>query len=121
MIKESKIYDYDWQGGPVYKRLSAESTHQAQCTIPVQRSWVIDVLVIDPEACTRELRRYFALNLAQATARAAELQIRLREMGYEPILTDLRRSTNEEVDDFFRAIDCLERQMPQSILDDRNP
>ncbi len=117
---EKSEYCYDWLGGPVFRRLAPESTDTAGVLAKAHRSYVVEVLVDDPAGGGREMRRYFALNLLQAVARANELQVRLREMGLEPTLTDIRRTTDLEVDDFFRVINHLELRMPDPISSDRN-
>jgi hypothetical protein len=62
-----------------------------------------------------ELRRYYALNLPQAVARATEIEIRLREQDLRAVLIGLRPATADETNTFFRAMDALESGMPASV------
>ncbi len=114
-MKENK-YDYDWLGGPLYRCLPAASIKTSDALETAHRAYIIDVLVSDPDSQAQERRQYFAINLTQAVTRAAELQVRLRDLGYDPILIDIKRLSDQDVDDFFRAIDRMESRMPKAFL-----
>lgn len=110
----------DWAGGPYYQRLQVPNSTVDKTMQAAHRSRVVDVLVFGLVNGEREMRRYFALNLAQAVSRASEIQVRLRELGYSPVILGIRRATDREVDAFFDAINRLERAMPKPVpLTDR--
>ena len=107
-------YHYDWLGGPVYRQAPLVGGLTAQALAAALRPYVIDAHIADRQDGAQEVRTYFALTLAQAIARSAELQLRLREMGFDVTITNIRNASRYEIDAFFRAIDSLETRMPDS-------
>jgi len=111
-------YAFDWVGGPVYRKrgVPAQQADAAQRTADAAHMIAVLVTPGEPDSPV-ELREYFALNLRQAIARAAELQVRLCELETPAILAGIRPATDAELDAFFRAIDRLEEEMPGPVTE----
>lgn len=117
-------FKYDSVAGPVYAFRPAGGTEATELAAAGDRPQIVQALVWPyPESRDRrpELRSYYALNLALAVARAAEIVTRLREQDRTAVLAVLRPATAAETEDFFRATDILEAGMaaPVSAADVR--
>lgn len=114
-----RVFRFDGLGGPVYCARDLASSEATELHKSVDQSYVIAVLVEDQSEAepTTELREYFALNYAQAVARAAELQVRLRELETPATVTGIRPTSKDELDAFFRAIDRIEEEMPEPVTE----
>lgn len=120
LLSSQQGFAYDAQAGPVYRfsHLSEQDVYRLSRRRDCPH--VIEVIVWPyPEGLDQrpELRRYFTLNLPQAVARAAEIEIRLREQSQTFALVAIRRSTIAETDVFFRAIDRIEAEMPGPVTE----
>lgn len=113
-------YAIDSQAGPVhsYRRLDQDPI---DLLTGQDQPQIIEVVVWPyPEAHDQrpELRRYYALNLPQAVARATEIEVRLREQELKAMLIGLRPATADETNTFFRAMDALDSGMPAPVTAD---
>lgn len=114
-LRKEELFATDALAGPVYAARPADSGKIAALTAARDRPQVVLVLVWPHPgagAAEPELRRYFALNLPQAVARAAEIAVRLPEQERRAVLAGLRPATRAETERFFRAADILEARMP---------
>jgi len=109
---------FDWVGGPVYRKRELTSQAASAARRQAEGAYVIAVLVTPGEGDSPvELREYFALNLHQAIARAAELQVRLPSLEIPAVVVGIRPATEHELDAFFRAIDRMEEEMPAPVTE----
>lgn len=110
---------FDDLAGPVFAGSTVDDPSAQRLAAGAQVPRIIEVLVWPwPEAGDQrvEWRRYYALNMAQAIARANEILVRLREQELSMVVTDIRPATRDENEAFFRAMDVLESQMPAALL-----
>ena len=116
MVEKREGYAFDWLGGPVYRFRRMTAVPRTMPMGVADRPHIIEVVVQDEQnAGHHELRLYFALNLAQAVARAAELLTRLPELEIGVRVLGIRPGSDQEIDAFFRAMDRLEPQMPEPV------
>ena len=107
-------YNVDCHGGAVFgeKMLTpAQADLLAGKNKPADHDYVIvGIATQTGEGVdgTPYLRHYYALNLAQAIAKAAQLAITLPQLESRWTLIDIRRATEEETNMFFRLIDNIE-------------
>lgn len=110
---------YDTLAGPVYASQTVDHAEARRLVRARDQPQIVEVLVCPhaeaPEQRS-ELRRYYVLNLPQAAARAAEIDIRLREQELRAAVVAIRPATGEETNVFFRALDILETAIP--VLDE---
>ena len=105
---EQTQYAYDTLAGPIFSFRAVDPGDVGSLSIGRDRPQIIEVLVWPyPESSDPrpELRHYYCLNVPQAVARAAELEIRLREQERPAVLAGLRPATDQETNNFFRAMD----------------
>lgn len=116
--KSNADYAFDTQAGPVYRSARVTAKIAERMAAGRENPHVIEILVLqhpDTAAQKAELRVYYALNLPQAVARAAELEIRLREQGLKALLVALNPADVRISELFFRAFETLEPKMPDPV------
>lgn len=109
--ERNEKYEMDLQAGPVYCSRPIASGEVRRLSRKRDVPQVIQVLVWPYRESTDQsvvLRRYYALNLPQAVARATEIEVRLREQEIQAVLVGIRPATVKETNTFFRALDALE-------------
>lgn len=113
-------FGYDSVAGPVYAFRLVDEAKASSLAAGRDLPQIVEVLVCpypEPQDRRPELRRYYALNLPQAVARATEIEIRLREQELRAALISRRPASKDETEMFFRAMGALETAMPGPIAD----
>jgi len=117
MGQQEQVYAFDWYGGPVYQAERVSRRREDALRRHASAAYLISVLVQEEPGAPTLLRQYFALDLCQAIARAAELQVRLPALESPAPIVGLRPATDDELNAFFRAIDRIEKEMPGPVTE----
>jgi len=117
MGQQERVYTFDWYGGPVYRADRVSRRREDALRRHASAAYLISVLVQEEPGAPTLLRQYFALDLGQAIARAAELQVRLPALESPAAIVGLRPATDDELNAFFHAIDRIEKEMPGPVTE----